>query len=75
MTQGGEALLAAGKLKEIYVVSASEGYCRLEAESKNAALVICATFFPMFTQEVQELVPWESAKDDMLEVVRQTVAG
>ena len=75
MTQGGEALLAAGKLKEIYVVSASEGYCRLEVESKNAALVICATFFPMFTQEVQEIVPWEFAKDDMLEAVRQTVAG
>jgi len=75
MSQGADALLATGTLQEIYVVSASEGYCRLESESKNAALAICATFFPMYTQEVQELVPWEVAKDAIVEAVRQTAAG
>ena len=70
-SQGGDTLLATGAMQEIRMVSASEGYARLEAESATAALAICATFFPLFTQEIQELVPWEVAKDTILGAVRQ----
>ena len=69
--EGGRAALESGLLQEIYMVSASEGYCRLESDSKMAALAVAATFFPLFTQEIQELVPWEEAKDVMLEAIRQ----
>ena len=69
--QGGEDLLAAGAMQEVAWVSSSEGYARVEADTAAGALAICAMFFPMFTQEVQELVPWDVAKNTILGAVRQ----
>ena len=69
--QGGEGLLTTGAMQEIAWVSSSEGYARVEADSAAGALAICAMFFPMFTQEVQELVPWDVAKNTILGAVRQ----
>ena len=70
-TAGGEAMVASGAMHDLCLVTASEGYCRVTADSATAALSICATFFPMFTQEIQELVPWNIAKDTVLKAVRQ----
>jgi hypothetical protein len=71
--QGADDLLAAGAMQEVCWVSASEGYARVEASSAAGALAICAMFFPMFTQEIQELVPWNVAKEAILGAVRQAV--
>ena len=71
--QGADDLLAAGAMQEVCWVSASEGYARVEANSAAGALAICAMFFPMFTQEIQELVPWNVAKEAILGAVRQAV--
>ena len=71
LAEKGKVALESGLMQEVYMVSASEGYCRLESDSKMAALAIAATSFPLFTQEIQELVPWEEAKDVMLEAIRQ----
>ena len=70
-TAGGEAMIASGAMHDLCLVSASEGYCRVTADSATAALSICATFFPMFTQKIQELVPWDIAKDTILGAVRK----
>jgi len=69
--QGADDLLAAGAVQEVCWISSSEGYARVEADSAAGALAICAMFFPMFTQEVQELVPWDVAKNTILGAVRQ----
>ena len=69
---GAEAMIASGAMHDLCFVSASEGYCRVTADAATAALSICATHFPMFTQEIQELVPWDLAKDTILGAVRKT---
>ena len=60
-------------MQEVCWVSSSEGYARVEADSAAGVLAICAMFFQMFRQEVQELVPWNVAKDAILGAVRQAV--
>ncbi len=69
-TATAEALLESGNLHDLHLVTPTEGYARLTAESKTTALAIAASFFPMFTNEVVELVPWNEAKDPVLEAVR-----
>ena len=71
--QGADDLLAMGAMQEVCWVSASERYARVEANSAAGALAVCAMFFPMFTQEIQELVPWNVAKKAILGAVRQAV--
>ena len=64
--QGADDLLAMGAMQEVCWVSASERYARVEANSAAGALAVCAMFFPMFRQEIQELVPWNVAKKRFL---------
>ena len=70
-SQAAEDLLASGTMHDLHLVTPTEGYARVKAESKTAALAIAASFFPMFTNDVVELVPWNEAKGPVLEAVRQ----
>ena len=71
MFQGADELIKAGVMQEVAWVSSSEGYARVESDSAAGALAVCAMFFPMYTQDVQELVPWDVAKDAIVRAVRQ----
>ncbi len=61
LTAGGSALLESGTLDEINWTSNTEGYAILEAPSKATAVGVATPFFPFFSQEILEVVPWEEA--------------
>ncbi len=73
--QGADAMLESGALRDLYFVSAAEGYANVDADSKSAAIAVCAAFFPNFTQEIQELVPWDQAKEAILGSARQVASS
>ncbi len=62
----GTALLEGGTLAEISWTSTLEGYAIMEASSKDAALGVATPFFPLFNQEIDEVVPWAEATSAIL---------
>ena len=73
--EGADAALKTGAMRDLYFISASEGYVCVDADNKSAAVAVAAAFFPNWTQEIQELVPWEQAKDVILSAVRQAASA
>ena len=71
---GGDALLAAGALKELGWFTAQDGYGIFEADSKAMVLGMVEPFFPYYTQEILEIVPWDAAKQAILASARQAAA-
>ena len=71
---GGNRLLADGTLSEIGWISNTEGYALLQAPSKDVALGVATPFFPFFSQEIDEAVPWEKGAAAILGGAR-TAAG
>jgi len=70
-TGGGDALLLSGAISELGWFSAQEGYAMFEAGSKEAVLGMVQGFFPYYTQDILEIVPWESGKNAILASARQ----
>ena len=68
--QGADAMLETGAMRDLFFISATEGYVCVDADTKSAAVAVAAAFFPNWTQEIQELVPWEKAKEAILGAVR-----
>ncbi len=73
-TAGGDGLLSAGAIKEMGWLTAQDGFAIFEADSKDAVLGMLTPFFPYYTQEVHEVVPWEKGKQAILEGARQAAA-
>ena len=73
--QGADALVETGALQAPNFVSATDGYALVEADSKSAAIAVAAQFFPNWTNEIEELVPWEQAKEAILGAVRQAASA
>jgi len=71
---GGDELLTTGAAKEIGWFTAQEGYAIFEADSKDKVLGLISPFFPYFSQDVHEIVPWDQAKNAILESARQAAA-
>ena len=71
---GGDQLLAAGAIKELGWLTPQEGYAIFEADSKESVLGMVHGFFPYYTQDVREVVPWEAGKKAILESARQAAA-
>ena len=71
---GGDHLLSAGALKELAWLSADEGFAIFEAESKAAVMGMIQPFFPHFSQDIREIVPWESGKQAILASARQAAS-
>jgi hypothetical protein len=67
---GGDQLLRTGAT-EISWFTAQEGYAIFEADSKDTVLGMIQPFFPYYSQDVHEIVPWDQAKNAMLERARQ----
>ena len=63
---GGGALLESGTLAEINWTSNLAGYAIMEASSKDAVFGAVTPFFPLFDQEIDEVVPWAEATSAIL---------
>ncbi len=63
---GGSALIESGTLEEISWTSGLEGYAIMEASSKDAVIGVTTPFFPLFDQEIDEVVPWAEATSAIL---------
>jgi hypothetical protein len=70
-TGGGDLLLQAGGVKELGWFTAQSGYGIFEADTKATVLGMVQPFFPLFSQEIREIVPWEDGKKAILASARQ----
>jgi len=73
-TGGGDHLLAAGAIVEMGWFSAHDGYALFEADAKASVLGMVQGFFPYFTPNVREIVPWEEGKSAILASARQAAS-
>jgi len=64
---GGDQLLKAGALKEVGWFTSEEGYATFEADSKEKVLGMILPFFPYYSQDIREIVPWDKAKKVLLD--------
>ena len=71
VTGGADQLLAAGAVKELGWLTPQEGFAIFEAASKESILGMVQGFFPLYTQDIHEIVPWESGKSAILSSARQ----
>ena len=67
---GSDQLFKEGQLKEVGWFTNTEGYAVVESDSKDKVLEIVNHFFPFFSQEIHEIVPWERAKEALLTSAR-----
>jgi hypothetical protein len=74
-TGGGDRLLSSGAAKEIGWLSAQEGFAIFEADSKDSVLGMVQGFFPYYSQDVREIVPWDKATKAILSSARAASSG
>jgi len=74
VTAAGSGMLASGAIAELGWVTPQEGYAIFEAGSKAAVLGMVQGFFPLYTQEVHEVVPWEEGRTAILDNARAAAA-
>lgn len=60
-------VIKAGAAKELNWFTPQEGYGTLEADSKASVLGMVQGFFPYYSQDVREVVSWDSAKKAILD--------
>ena len=63
----GNALLEDGTVAEINWTSDRAGYAIMESSLKDAVLGVTTPFFPLFNQEIDEVVPWAKATSAILD--------
>ena len=73
--QAVDALVETGAMQPPQYITASEGYVRLDADSKSAAIALVAPFFPNWSTDIDELVPWDQAKKAILGAARQVASA
>lgn len=71
---GGDQLLRTGMATEIGWFTAQEGYAIFQADSKDSVVGMIQPFFPYYSQDVHEIVPWDQAKNAILENARRAAA-
>ena len=71
---GGDQLLQAGACKEIGWFTPQDGYAIFEADAKESVLGMVQPFFPYYSQDIHEIVPWEKAKHALLDSARQAAS-
>jgi hypothetical protein len=71
---GGDELLRTGGATEIGWFTAQGGYAIFEADSKDTIFGRIQPFFPYYSQDVHEIVPWDQAKNAILENARRAAA-
>ena len=56
---GTNYLFKEGVLREVGWITPQEGYAIFEADSKEKVLELVQPFFPYYSQDIHEIVPWE----------------
>jgi hypothetical protein len=68
---GANQLLAAGGAQELGLFTPQEGYGIFEAASADAVLGMVNPFFPLYSQEIRAIVPWDAGSKAILASARQ----
>ena len=71
---GGDQLLKMGAVKEIGWFTPQDGYAIFEADSKEKVLGMVQPYFPYYSQDIHEIVPWDRAKEALLTSARQAAS-
>jgi hypothetical protein len=71
---GADHLIASGALTELGWFTPQEGYAIFEADAKESVLGMVQGFFPYYTQDIREIVPWEAGKKSVLDSARQAAS-
>jgi hypothetical protein len=71
---GADQLFKMGALKEVGWFTPQEGYAMFEAESKDQVMGMVAGFFPLYTQDIREVVSWEKGKEALLSAARMAAS-
>jgi hypothetical protein len=72
---GRDQLLKDGQqLKEVERFSNIEGYAIFESDSMDKVLGMINAFFPFYSQEIHEIIPWEKAKEAILASARMNAS-
>ena len=71
---GADQLFKMGALKEVGWFSPQEGYAIFEAESKDKVMEMVAGFFPLYSQEIREIVSWEKGKQALLAAAKMAAS-
>jgi len=67
---GGDMLLQSGGAEEIGWLTAESGFAIFQADSKATVLGAVQPFFPFYSQEIHEIVPWKDATAALLASAR-----
>lgn len=73
-TGGGDGLLLSGAVSELGWFTPQEGHAIFEADSKEDLLGMLQGFFPYYSQDIREIVPWEAGKNNILASARQAAS-
>ena len=71
---GSDQLLTMGALKEVGWFTPQDGYAIFEADSKEKVLGMVQPFFPYYSQDIHEIVPWDKAKEALLGSAREAAS-
>ncbi len=71
---GGDELLKTGALKEVGWFTDQAGYAIFEVDSKEKVLGMIQPFFPYYSPDIHEMVPWDKGKDALLESARRAAS-
>ena len=71
---GADMLIKSGAIKELGWFSAESGYGIIEAPSKDVVIGIAQPFFPLYTNEIHEIVPWEAGVQAMVNSARMAAS-
>ena len=71
---GGDQLLRMGAAKEIGWFTPQEGYAIFEAEAKEKLLGMVQPYFPHYSQDIHEIVPWGRGKQVILDSARRAAS-
>ncbi len=69
-----QQLVSSGTVKEVGNFSESEGFAIIEADSKAKVMEITAPFFPLYSNEIREIVSLEEGNAAVLKGLRAAVA-
>ncbi len=72
---GADNHLKTGVLKEVGWFTNVDGYGIFEAESKDKVVEMVTPFFPLFSQEIHEIVPYEKGKEAILAGARKAAGS
>ena len=70
---GAETLSKQGVIAEVNWYSGTDGFAIIEASTKADAVGIVAPFFPLFSQQIREIVTFDDAKRSIIAAWKKAI--